>query len=199
MTDMTIDQRQLFATADYHDPYDLQRFHPGDWRYDPDYLAACEFVSDVLGLKERPELVVGVASAEFCPIALTMARYAQPAGGEFEYTSELLSGELDEVGFHREMESYGGCSNLFIVDQGQGVMQFPTSRREWTFEFPNGVEQAERNKALANGFDFDINGADDLLRRTVVLPAAVRRFVQRFDAGDFPQLHRYHQIATATA
>lgn len=136
---------------------------------DPDYAAAVDFCRELIPFAPD-ELLPGTHSANFCPIARTLDR-----GSVREIPDDL---DRDWI------ESNGGLSRLFEV--GAAKVAFPAVD-EWWIDLYSEPSEAEIESYLARGYDYDESGGE-FLRRAVVLPEPVQRFISRFDSGEFPSL-----------
>lgn len=138
---------------------------------DADYAAAADFCRELIPFAPD-DLLPGTTGANFCPIARTL-----DAGSLCEIPADL-TGEW--------IEGNGGSVLLFSV--GAKAIQLPAVD-EWSFDLiSDDLSEAEIEALLKQGYEYDESGGE-MLRRTVPIPPDVMRFIDRFDAGEFPSLH----------
>lgn len=161
---------------------------PAEIVRDPDYHAACMLVAEIVGKDASEiELLPGVPSPAFCPIALTLdALYGDAADAtEFIAADPIQRAELMDHGRDRVWS--------FRVDSE--MVRYP-----WSDSLTIGEEVSDEDaEALLNNGDDDweMDPSLDVLWRVHPISDDAwgpgcgnpSRFIERFDAGEFSYLH----------
>lgn len=158
---------------------------------DPDVYAARMLVREITG-DESAELLPGYQGCNFCPIAVSLARFS-----EIENDLDYDKLKADPEGYS---EAQGGYSALWEV--GSGRILIPASGDHW-IDLVNNELSGEEIIELENGTHaayegrcFELSYSAEYLREAIPIsydawgPGAGNpsEFIRRFDEGEFPLL-----------